>query len=102
MKFDNYRWINSHDGIFVDSYVRKSMAQYLENNNILIGKSKHEVIEMLGESEDFSDIPSNELYYTLECDYGYDIDPVKIEYLIVILDSKDHVTQTYRKVTLDK
>lgn len=42
------------------------------------------------------------LYYTIELKYGRDIDPVKIEYLIVSLDSKEKVESVYRKIALDK
>ena len=57
---------------------------------------------MLGTSEDYSDVDSSDLYYTIELNYGFDIDPVKIEYLIVSLNSKKQVTRVYRKIVLDK
>lgn len=43
-----------------------------------------------------------ELYYTIDLDYGMDIDPVKVEYLIVSLNSESRVMKVIRKIALDK
>jgi hypothetical protein len=100
MEFNHYKWVKAKENASWD--VRRKMAQYLLNNQTLIEKSKQEVIEILGTAEHYSDVESNELYYTIELKYGSDIDPIKIEYLIVSLDSKETVTKVYRKVALIK
>ena len=100
MKFNHDEWLSAEENWSWN--VRKKMAQDLVDSKILIGMSKQEVTDMLGKGEEFSDTPSNELDYTIDLDYGWDIDPVKIEYLIITLDSKEHVTSVYRKIVLDK
>lgn len=52
---------------------------------------------MLGTSDDLSDVGSNELYYTTEVYYGWDIDPIRLEYFIISFDSKERVTSACRK-----
>lgn len=80
---------------------RKKMAQNLIDKKTLIGKSKKEIIEMLGSSDHLPDVAGNELYYTTEVDYGWDIDPVRIEYFIISFDSQERVIRAFRKITLD-
>jgi hypothetical protein len=78
------------------------MAQNLIDNETLIGKSKKEIIELLGTSENLSEVESNELYYATEVDYGWDIDPVKLEYFVISFDTQERVISAYRKITLDR
>ena len=78
------------------------MAQDLIDKKTLIGKSKKEIIEMLGTSENLSNVDSNEIYYATEVDYRWDIDPERLEYLIIAFDSQERVKSACRKITLDK
>jgi hypothetical protein len=98
--FDKSQWIDAKDS--GKWSIRKRMAGDLIENKTLIGKKKSEIVQLLGEPERFSNIPNNQLYYTIELDYGMDIDPVKIEYLIVTLNSESQAIEVIRKVILDK
>lgn len=100
MSFNHDKWISALEN---ESWsARKKMAQDLIDKKTLIGNSKKEIIEMFGTSENLSDVDSNEIYYATEVDYGWDIDPVRIEYLIISFDSQERVNSAYRKITLDK
>ena len=99
MEFNHDKWIKAKETAYWD--IRKKMAQNLLENQTLVGKQKQEVFEILGTAERFSDVKSSELYYTIELNYGSDIDPIKIEYRIISLDSNDMVTKVYRKIALD-
>ncbi len=78
------------------------MAQDVIDTKMLVGMSKQDVIKILGEAENYLNVESNKLHYTIEVDYGWDIDPVKIEYLIVALNSNEQVINVYREIALDK
>lgn len=98
--FDKNQWIDAKDS--GKWSIRKRMADDLIENKTLIGKTKSEIVQLLGDPKSFSDIPNDQLYYSIELDYGMDIDPVKIEYFIVTLNSESQVIEVIRKVTLDK
>ena len=100
LSFNHDKWIRAKETASWD--IRKKMAQDLIDKKSLLGESKKDVIQMLGMSEDYSDVKSNELYYTTELKYNGDIDPTKIEYLIVTLNQKQNVTSVDRKIILDK
>lgn len=100
MSFNHDKWISALEN---ESWSdRKKMAQDLIDKKTLIGKSKNDIIEMLGTSESLSDVASNEIYYATEVDYGWDIDPVRLEYLIISFDSQERVISACRKITLNR
>ena len=101
--FNKEKWINTrkHSEIDIDWNVQKSMAQDLIDKNMLIGKTKSEIIQLLGEPAKLTDISRDELYYKIEVEYD-GIDSVKLEYLIITLNSESFATKVIRKVTLDK
>jgi hypothetical protein len=100
MDFNHNKWIEAKENASWDE--RKKMAQFLISNQTLIGKSKQDIVEKLGNNENLSNVDSDELYYIIECTYGNDIDPIKIEYLVISLNSNNTVIKVCRKVTLDK
>lgn len=65
------------------------MARNLVNNNVLIGKTREEVFEMLGKGE--GDPNSKYISYLLEEIYRLDIDPVAYETLVITFDESDKV-----------
>lgn len=105
--YNRYLTVNFNHDIWISALedeswsTRKKMAENLIDRKTLIGKSKKEIIEMLGSSDDLSDIAGNELYYATEVYYGWDIDPVRVEYFIISFDSQERVIRAFRKITLD-
>ncbi|WP_143007029.1 hypothetical protein [Paenibacillus tianmuensis] len=98
MTFDQKIWIEARDN---ESWeLRQKMAQYLIEEQTLVGNDKNEIIQLLGKPEDYSDVSKNEMYYTIDLFYGYDIDPVRVEYLVFSLDSNNKVTKYVRKLAL--
>lgn len=95
--FKHDEWIRANDEFL---YERKKMAVDLVDSKMLVGISKQEVIELLGAAENFSE--SDKLYYTIEIDYGSDIDPVKIEYLVVSLGSEEQVSSVFIEIKHNK
>ncbi|CAM3153324.1 hypothetical protein PASE110613_17875 [Paenibacillus sediminis] len=100
MNFEHEKWIDAEE--HASWKMRKAMAQDLINRQILDNKNRNQIVDLLGEPEVFSDVPENEMYYTIEEDYGHDIDPIKLEYLVVKLQTNEKVESYYRKVVLDK
>ncbi|RUS45857.1 hypothetical protein [Cohnella sp. AR92] len=101
LKFEHQNWIEAKDN--ASWKIRKSMAQDLINRQLLENMNKNQVIRLLGDPETFADVPENEMYYTIEEKYGYDIDPIRLEYLIVKLKTEEKVVESYyRKVVLDR
>lgn len=99
-KFNHDAWIKAKDTSSWD--IRKKMAKDIMNRQLLINKSEKEVIDILGTPEVYTDAETNKLYYIIEMNYGYDIDPVKIVDLIVSLDFKGQVIDVYEKTIKDK
>ena len=84
-KFDKLTW-NDKDDIFFAN--RKSMVNDLMKNHLHKGLTYKELVELLGEPENYADEKSNKIAYEIEVDYGSDIDPVAGSDLIIEL-SKD-------------
>ena len=59
--FKHKHWIEAEKA--EDWAVRKNMAQYLIEKQFLIGKSKSYVLKNLGNPEDISDQPKDQLFY---------------------------------------
>lgn len=70
---------------------RPGMARKLVNDKSLIGKSRTEIIEMIGEYEESHDPSPNIIRYGLEDIYRENIDPIAIEYLKINFDSENKV-----------
>lgn len=70
---------------------RPGMARKLVFDKSLIGKSRTEIIEMIGEYEESHDSSPNIIRYGLEAIWGWNIDPIAIEYLKIYFDSENKV-----------
>ncbi len=99
IKFNHDAWIKAKDTASWD--IRKKMAKDIMNRQLLINKSEKEVNDILGTPEAYADVETNKLYYIIEMNYGYDIDPVKIVHLIVSLDSKGKVIKVSEETIED-
>lgn len=60
-------------------------------NHKLVGLNKIEVIELLGEPENYSNADANSIYYNIVTDYGFDIDPVYIKNLKIEFNQSEQV-----------
>lgn len=79
--------------------IRHRMVNDLLNRYLSPGKlSRTQVIALLGEPEEGNDV-ENQISYWLNEEYGWDIDPVKIEYLIIQFDSRGLVEKATHNVT---
>lgn len=91
MPFNHNVWVESKN---IDGFiVREKMARYILRENTLMGKSKDEIDQLLGESASKQDT-QNKLYYEISEKYGNDIDPIAVEFLIVFLDQKGKAIRT--------
>lgn len=96
-EFNHDEWTELSDVHTYNWEVRKKMAQYLIEEDILINLTKSQVIEMLGEDVIITNFPENQMQYTIYLDYGSDIDPVKIESLTIIFNPDNIVKEVKRE-----
>lgn len=86
LPFDKERWSAKND---IGGYPwRADMLNDLEAKQILDGKHVRDAIGLLG-APDFTE--GNERLWTITIDYGMDIDPVYLKYLVVIVDTDSMV-----------
>ena len=67
---------------------REVMLDDLLESQILPGKSKEEVIQLLGEPE--RRLSADQVQYVVREKYGWDIDPEYLKYLLVTFDLTGH------------
>jgi hypothetical protein len=84
-EFDSKEW-NRKGVDWWMTDVREKMVDDLIQNGTLIGFSKNEVIELLGQPEKNG---SPEIQYLIREKYGTDIDPEYISMLTIKFDKKD-------------
>lgn len=93
--FEKQKWLGvDNDGIkdsAIRSKYRPGMARYLIDKEILIGKSRAEIVEMLGASVSGGFVGASKTRYELEAIWGRNIDPIAIEYLKITFNSEDKV-----------
>ena len=82
-KFDSEKWNNKSIVDFEITDVREGMLNDLLDSRVLIGKSKSEIIELLGKPEIAND---SKITYLVREKYGSNIDPLYIKYLELNLD----------------
>lgn len=87
--FDKTKWLEQTSP-YIDNSVRAAMARDLVNRKVLIGKSRSEVIEMLGELEEKDHQESKEISYTIGEAY-FGIEPTWTEFLIISIDDNNKV-----------
>lgn len=83
-------WKQEANGFYLQRY---EMAKYLLRSKTLLGDSKTEVIDLLGEPDSFDPIENTFFYVTKEKYIYLDIDPVDLVYLAVIFDGNDFVQE---------
>ncbi len=88
IKFNKVDWLKSSDGFYLN---RDKMINDLTLNHKLIGLSKIELVELLGEPENYSNVEPNSIYYNIVTDYGFDIDPVYIKNLKIEFNQSNQV-----------
>ena len=91
-KFDKTKWQEQGD---LKMYThRKSMLNDLTKNHKLTGLTYRQLVNLIGEPENYSDNESNIVYYEIETDYGFDIDPVYTKTLELKL-TKDSIVDNF-------
>jgi hypothetical protein len=91
-KFDKAKWQEQGD-LKIYSH-RKSMLYDLTTNYRLTGLSYRQLIDLIGEPENYNDKEKNIVYYDIETDYGNDIDPVYSKTLQLKL-TKDSTVESF-------
>ena len=71
--------------------VREAMAQSLIGARSLIGLTRASLTAMLGNPEGYSSQEPGRAFYLIREDFGFDIDPVLVEHLVVTLGPDDVV-----------
>ncbi|HEX8737870.1 MAG TPA: hypothetical protein VF721_21240 [Pyrinomonadaceae bacterium] len=93
--FEKQNWLGiDNDGISDAETLwkyRPGMARYLINKEILIGKSRAEIIEMLGKDGNDGFNEKREIEYELEQIWIRNIDPAAIEHLKINFNGEDKV-----------
>jgi len=74
MEFDKEKW-NERDDIFYAN--REKMVSDLMKNHLKKGMAYKEVLDLLGNSENYQNDPRNTIGYEIMVDYGWNIDPQK-------------------------
>ena len=74
MEFDKEKW-NERDDIFYAN--REKMVSDLMENHLKKGMTYKEVLNLLGNSENYQNDPPNTIGYEIMVDYGWNIDPQK-------------------------
>ena len=66
------------------------MAKDLVNRQLLLGKHRSEIVQMLGDPERYSDTKTNEMFYRIREDYPFmGIDPERRDFLEITLDANE-------------
>lgn len=91
-RFDKAKWQEQGD---LRTYPhRKSMLNDLTKNHKLTGLSYRQLINLIGEPENYGDKEKDIVYYEIETDYGFDIDPVYTKTLQIKL-TKDSTVESF-------
>lgn len=95
--FNSKRWNNPAQNDDLELRCRYNMVNDLIQKKLLVGKNKNQIIKLLGEdTEVVEEIKPNELAYTILIDYGFDIDPVKMVYLVICLKNSKYHSHHFR------
>lgn len=80
LDFEKSKWNESVDGFYT---YRESMAKDLVENHLKKGLTYQQLTDLIGEPENFANLKTNTIGYTLMEDYGWDIDPVETKTLMI-------------------
>jgi hypothetical protein len=90
-KFDKEKWAEVAELMTFPN--RKYMIDDLVQNYQLKGKTYHEIVELLGQPQ--SNLDSTlQVFYDIDVDYGWDIDPVYSKTLTILFD-KDTIVKSF-------
>jgi len=78
--FKKESWNERSDLIYSN---RSKMLRSLLADHLTEGMTRIQVTQLLGRPENWSNIPTNEIGYEIEVDYGWNIDPVKGKNLLL-------------------
>ncbi|EKT4500007.1 hypothetical protein JE954_002467 [Flavobacterium psychrophilum] len=89
VKFEKIGWNKKGD---LNSYPnREKMLNDLMENYKIQGLNYAELVNLLGEPENYSDNDAGVIYYNIITDYGSNIDPVCVKNLKIKLDKNQKV-----------
>jgi len=91
-KFDKAKWAEVADLMTFPN--RKYMIDDLVKNYQLKGKNYNEIVELLDQPQSKLD-STMEIFYDIDVDYGWDIDPVYSKTLTILFD-KDTVVKDFK------
>lgn len=91
INFDSEKWKIEKD---LETYpYREEMLNDIIDNNLFIGDNYKTVIDSLGQPENILIKEKNKLYFIIETDYGWDIDPVYTKYLKLTMGNDSTITK---------
>lgn len=90
-KFEKTKWAEVADLMTFPH--RKYMIDDLVQNYQLKGKTYHELVELLGQPQSKLD-STLQVFYDIDVDYGWDIDPVYTKTLSIVFD-KDTIVKSF-------
>ena len=82
IEFDKEKWNEREDMFYAN---RGKMVKDLLKNHLEKGMTNKEVINLLGSSDNYQNIPENTIVYEITVDYGWNIDPQKGKTLYIEL-----------------
>lgn len=88
-KFDKDKWDDKVDITYEN---REAMVHDLITNYKLVGLTFYELVELLGSPENVANVDSNKVYYTIVEEYGWNIDPIRVEYLVFEMNEDSIIT----------
>lgn len=83
IEFDKEKWNEREDMFYAN---REKMVKDLMNNHLKKGMTSKEVVNLLGSSDNYQNIPENTIVYEITVDYGWNIDPQKGKTLYIEFD----------------
>ena len=92
MEFDKEKW-NERDDMFYTN--REKMVTDLMKNHLKTGMTYKEVLNLLGNSENYQNAPPNVIGYEIMVDYGWNIDPQKGKTLYIEL-TNDSIVKDFK------
>ena len=91
-KFERAKWAKVADLMTFPN--RKFMIDDLIKNYQIKGKKYNNIVELLGEPQ--SNLDSTlQVFYDIDVDYGWDIDPVYTKILLIVFD-KDTLVKSFK------
>ncbi len=92
IRFDSEKW-KTAKSVDIHPY-REQMIKDISENELFLGFNYLRLVDSLGIPENVQPRDTNELYYLIYDDYGWDIDPIYTKYLVLILDKDSIVIDT--------